>query len=100
MQPAIQEFDEAIRLNPQLAEAYVNRGGTYDNLGQPQRAIQDYDEAIRIDPEFAGAYANRAFAYTGLGKDTEAQQDVERAIALGIDPTFLKQEIEELKKQR
>ena len=48
-QRAIQDYDQAIRLNPRYAEAYNNRGIAYKNLGQHQRAIQDYDEAIRIN---------------------------------------------------
>ena len=38
---AMEDFDEAIRLDPELAPAYYNRGSLYGNLGQPQRAIQD-----------------------------------------------------------
>ena len=86
--------------NPQYALAYVNRGAASRALGQPQRAIEDYDEAIRLGPQLALAYANRALAYTVLGRDTVAQQDFDLAEELGVDPTLLKAEIEELKKQR
>ena len=34
---AIEEYDEAIRLDPQLAEAYNNRGAAYGSLGQYER---------------------------------------------------------------
>ena len=36
---AIAEYDEAIRLDPELAGAYVNRGAAYDDLGQLDRSI-------------------------------------------------------------
>ena len=49
---AVQEFDEAIRLNPEFAEAYYNRGFVYDDLGQFQRAIEDFDAAIRLNPDY------------------------------------------------
>ena len=65
-QRAIQDYDEAIRLNPQDAEAYNNRGFAYFSLGQHQRAIQDLDEAIRLNPQYAMAYLLRALAYTSL----------------------------------
>ena len=42
-QRAIRDYDEAIRLNPQLALAYMDRGSAYGHLGQSQRAIQDGD---------------------------------------------------------
>ena len=50
---AIKEYSKAIRLNPELAEAYYNRGLTYKKLGQLERAIEDYNAAIRLNPELA-----------------------------------------------
>ena len=50
LQAAIAEYDEAIRLDPELALAYINLGAAYDGLGQHERAIQDYDEAILLYP--------------------------------------------------
>ena len=97
---AIHEFDEAIRVTPQLARAYNNRGGVYNGLGQYQRAIQYLDEAIKLDPKDAHAYAGRAVPYTLLGGDVEAQQDIDRAAELGFDQSFLERTIEELKNQR
>ena len=40
LEEAIAEYDEAIRLDPQDADVYNNRGIAYDELGQLQRAIQ------------------------------------------------------------
>ncbi|MFC2002728.1 tetratricopeptide repeat protein, partial [Chloroflexota bacterium] len=51
LEEAIGEYGEAIRLNPQLTEAYNNRGNAYADLGQFERAIQDYGEAIRLNPQ-------------------------------------------------
>jgi hypothetical protein len=44
---AILNFDQAIRLNPNFAQAFYNRGTAYGRNGQPNRAIEDYDQAIR-----------------------------------------------------
>ena len=52
-------FDEAIRLNPDDAEAYFNRGALKSDLGRMEEALLDYDEAIRLDPNYAQAYCNR-----------------------------------------
>ena len=82
LEDAIPEFDEAIRLSPQDAEAYYNRGLSYGNLGQHQRAIQDYDEAIRIDPRLAPAYLNRGTTYADLGQLQRAIEDYGEAIRL------------------
>jgi tetratricopeptide (TPR) repeat protein len=79
------EFDEAIRLNPQGADAYYNRGQAYDYLGQYERAIQDYDEAIRLDPQLAIAYNNRGYAYRSHGKTKEAELDYQKAKERGYE---------------
>jgi Tfp pilus assembly protein PilF len=60
---AVKDYDEAIRLNPQSAEAYYKRGFVYQKMGQRERAIDDFDKAVHIDPQFVRAYSNRAFAY-------------------------------------
>ncbi len=99
-QRALQDFDKAIQLNPHYALAYSSRGVVYKSLGQYQRAIEDYGNAIRLNPELAVAYVNRAFVYTHLNKDSEAERDKDQAVALGFDPTVLRREIEEIKKQR
>jgi hypothetical protein len=81
----IEQYDEAIRLDPQDAKAYDNRGNAYASLGQYERAIQDYDEAIRINPQNAIAYYNRGLTYAELGKSVESERDIQKAKELGYD---------------
>ena len=97
---AIAQYGEAIRLNPQLFQAYFNREIIYAELGEYQRAIEDYDQAISIDPDLALAYANRAMAYIGLGENSEAQESVEQAVEMGFSRTVLQGAIEQAKAQR
>ena len=54
------EYDEAIRLNPDSAEAYFDRGLARALLDPDPSAIADYDEALRLNPNFAEAYFHRA----------------------------------------
>src|SRR5712691_4191982 len=56
---AIQDYDQAIPLDPSNALAFNNRGFAYWNKGDFDRAIQDYDEAIRLDPDATLAFYNR-----------------------------------------
>ena len=79
---AIGDFDEAIRLNPQDAEAYYNRGLTYSYLDQYERIIEDYDQAIRLNPQDAEAYNNRGLLYRYLGQYERAIGDFDEAIRL------------------
>jgi tetratricopeptide (TPR) repeat protein len=79
---AIADYDEAIRLNPEDADAYSNRGNAYFHKGDFDRAITDYDEAIRLNPEFADAYHNRGSAYFHKGDSDRAIADYDEAIRL------------------
>ena len=79
-QKAIDNYDDAIRLDPQYSRAYNNKGIAYKKLAQPDRAIQDFDEAIRLDSEYAHAYFNRGIAYNALGQYERAIQDFDEAI--------------------
>lgn len=45
------------------ADAFVNRGNTYKEIGRVNEAIQDYAQAINIRPTMAEAHANLASAY-------------------------------------
>ena len=58
LEQAIAEYDEAIKLNPEFAEALKNRGVAYGELGQVGRAIQDYQTVISLNSEDAVAYIN------------------------------------------
>ena len=67
-QQAIQDHNEALRLDHKISEGYNNRGNSYLGVGQHRRAIQDYDEALCLDPQYGLAHANRALIHTLLGK--------------------------------
>jgi tetratricopeptide (TPR) repeat protein len=55
---AIAEFDEAIRLKPDLDDAYCNRGVCFAKLNQYDKAAADLREALRINPDNATAAKN------------------------------------------
>ena len=50
-QRAIQDYDQALRLNSAFADAYLNRGKAYEALGQPQRAWEDFRQAQQLSTE-------------------------------------------------
>ena len=82
---AIADYDEAIRLKPDLAETFSNRGTAYYYKGQIGRAIADYDEAIRLKPDFAQAFGNRGNVYRKKGQFDRAIEDYDEAIRLNPD---------------
>jgi tetratricopeptide (TPR) repeat protein len=72
---AIVDFDEAIRLEPQLASAHMARGNARLAQQQYQLAIQDFDEVIDRDANDAWALSQRCFARAA------AKVDLDQALA-------------------
>ena len=83
---AMTRLDEAIRLNPDHAKAYLYRGGMYMMKEDFDKAIADCTEMIRIDPDDAKAHMLRGGAYVGKGDRAKAMADFKRAMEL--DPTI------------
>ena len=83
---AIQDFGEAIRLDPTVASTYYFRGLSHYNLDQYEQAIQDFHKAIRLDPKFTAAYQTRAMSHHRLGQYEQAIQDFSEAVCLA--PTW------------
>jgi len=61
--------DQAISIDPDLAEAYHLRGKYYGHSGSQDRAIEDLNRAIQLDPEDAAAYLTLGWIYCQLKQD-------------------------------
>ena len=83
-QEAINNYNKAIGLNPQSANAYNNRGTAHHALEQYQEAINDHNKVIELDPQSANAYTynNRGTAHHALKQHQEAVNDYDEAIKL------------------
>src|SRR5262245_20621962 len=79
---ALANLNEAIRLNPNNAIAFYDRGLTYSNKRDFDRAIADYDEAIRLNPTYVAAFNNRGLSYNYKGQYDRAIADYNEAIRL------------------
>ncbi len=82
---SIEDYSEAIRFKPDLAEAYYNRGFSKSKLGDYKGAIEDYNEVIRIKPDDADAYNNRGVLKKELGDHKGAIEDYNEAIRIKPD---------------
>lgn len=91
---AAEAFQEAIKLNPELAEAHFRLGLTYDALGQPQeaeeaykKAVETYKKDLSIDEHSndAEAHYNLGQTYAGLHLYTEAVREYRQATRLKPD---------------
>lgn len=83
---AIADFDNAIALDPDDADAYNARGQVWLDKGDNDSAISDFDRAIELDPGKAEAYYNRGRAWARKGNDTRAIADYSHAIE--FDPAY------------
>ena len=72
---AIEDFDNAIRINPKDNQYYLIRGMSYAALKQYDKAIENFNTAL--DPLFYLPYAERGLAYYELGLYEFAVADLE-----------------------
>lgn len=83
---AIADFDAAIALRPETAEAWVNKGIAHIRKGDDATAAALLSKGLELGPENpAVAHYSRAYAYEGIGKLREAYEDYGRAAALAPD---------------
>ena len=81
---AIAAYDEAVRLQPDVAGLYEARGTAYLYAGRHDDALADYSQAIDLDPEDARLWRRRAHAYTiaPTPQPGKGVQDATQAIEL------------------
>ncbi|MCC5638442.1 tetratricopeptide repeat protein [Nostoc sp. CHAB 5844] len=88
-QRAIEEFNQAIGVNPQNAYLYGERANfRRKNLGDKQGAVDDYSKAIGIHPQNALFYLWRSQAYNDLGEQKKAMEDYNTALRLAPENTM------------
>jgi tetratricopeptide (TPR) repeat protein len=84
---AITEFNRAIALKNDYADAYTGRGNAYRKKGDALRAIDDYSTALKHADSRAELYNYRGYAYSEHGEPEKAIADFSQAIRLGRDYT-------------
>ena len=52
---AIGHYEQALEINPDLAEGYYSLGLALEKLGRTTEAVQHYQQALRIKPDFVQA---------------------------------------------
>jgi tetratricopeptide (TPR) repeat protein len=65
---AIEAFNEAIALDPNLGGFYTMRGYCYSKIEKYKEAIEDFNKAIELDSEDAQNYTLRGAVFGIIGK--------------------------------
>ena len=72
---AVSDYNEALKLDPSLADAWQNRGTEHFKLGNIKESISDFDQFIVLKPGFAPYHWQRGIAcyYAGRFEDGRKQ---------------------------
>lgn len=91
---AVEAFQQALKLDPELAEAHFRLGLTYDALGREQEAEAAYKKAVEAYKKYlsingnnddAEAHYNLGQTYAGLHLYSEAVREYRQATRLKPD---------------
>ncbi len=79
---AIERYDQALSLHPQLAPAWANRGVALHELKQWPSALQSHLHAVSLDPRDAFAWVNCGNTLREMGRSEDAAQAYDQAVQL------------------
>ena len=78
-------YRQALALDPEFVEAWINLGLVSLLQGRPTEAATCQREALRLDPESADAHNNLGMAHYALGHQPEAENCFRAALRLRPD---------------
>jgi tetratricopeptide (TPR) repeat protein len=72
VQEAMDHYEQALRINPELAEVHYNLGNVLSQAGRADEAIGHYEQALQIRPHYAEAQNNWGNVLQQMGKLPDA----------------------------
>jgi tetratricopeptide (TPR) repeat protein len=82
---AVAHYSEALRLQPDLAQAHYNLGVALGAQGKLAQAVTQYTQALRLQPDFAAAHNNLGEVLATQGKLVQAVAQYRAALRLRPD---------------
>jgi tetratricopeptide (TPR) repeat protein len=79
---ALEDYNQAIKLDPKYADAYKYRAVVYRELGDRTKALADYSQALKLDPKYTDAYFSRGIFYQRIADNKRALADYNQALKL------------------
>ncbi len=86
--PALQDLNKALNINPLLYDAYKYRGNIMGVRKNYEASVNDLSKYIKQFPEAAPEIYNRGLSLTNLNQDSLALTDYNRCLEL--DPKFFR----------
>lgn len=80
---ALAAFDEAAKLNPGEARAFMGRSLALTRLGRFDDALAAADGIFGLEPNSPHAFNARGVAYQAMGRMDDAQAAFEKSVAFG-----------------
>lgn len=78
---AVDDFDQAVKLNPAFAYAYINRASAHASGREFDLAGEDFARASHLSDNACLLYLNRAGNYFDIGEADLAAVDAEKAVS-------------------
>jgi tetratricopeptide (TPR) repeat protein len=88
LKKAIQYYEMAMQIYPQLGFIYYNRANLYSKTQEYMKAIADYNQALTLQPNLAEAYYNRGLTLLLLQDNNAACPDLSKSGELGISNAY------------
>ncbi|MGP8200848.1 MAG: tetratricopeptide repeat protein [Limisphaerales bacterium] len=82
---AISQYQEALQIKPDHAEALNNLANALLAMGKPDEAILQYQKALQIKPDYASAHYNLAIVLQQKGRMDEAIIQYQNAVRFKPD---------------
>ncbi|HSP50576.1 MAG TPA: tetratricopeptide repeat-containing glycosyltransferase family protein [Pseudolabrys sp.] len=80
---AAKNFDQAIALDANFADAHGNRANILVDAGFPDEALKSFDRALALNPTSGPDWLNRGALLQELGRHEEALASFDKAIVCG-----------------
>ena len=83
---AMEQFEQALRINPNDAEAHNNLGNALMQTGRTREAMEQFETAVKINPDMVEFHNDLGYALCQSGRVQEAIEQYEQA--LRIEPDY------------
>ncbi|WP_414588642.1 caspase, EACC1-associated type [Scytonema sp. PCC 10023] len=85
---AIEDYTQALELDPNFTIAYYKRGYTRSEIEDYKAAIEDFTQYLRLNPNDVNVYNSRGNAYYNLGNYPQAIANLNKSIELNSNNAY------------